>query len=216
MRRWVLVLLVIVGALFLSGCLHLSRTAPFQYEPIPIQHERLIPTSVGFNLLTDQRPHGDRVRTRIVENLPEKVTAKLAEDLRKQQIFGTVDFPATEKDDVIITGMIKRFSWRAYENPLGYIPLVYLIKITGIPIGLASGVVNIRLEMKDRKTGASLGTVSALSHARSFFNLYELSPDWPGVELGESFRVAEAQLSGEVVSKLRHEWLDSRMKKAEK
>jgi len=192
-------------ALLSAGCLHLSRTGttPFEYEPISVRHGETVPRSVGFNILIDNRPRGDRVRTRNIENVPEKVTAKLAEDLQKLQIFKAVHFPATEKDDVIITGTIKRFSWKAYENPLWNIPLVDVLKITGMPLGLASGVVDIRLQVKDGKTGASLGTAKALSRMRSVFNLYDLKPDGSGLELGESFRSAEDQLSEQVVSKFR-------------
>ncbi len=204
MRRWTLGLFMMGVALFSSGCLHLSRTstAPFQYEPVPVPHEKAIPRSVGLNILIDDRPRGDRVRTRNIENLPEKITEKLTEDFRKLQIFKAIHFPATEMDDVVITGTIKRFSWRAYENPLGCLPLVSLLRATGMPLGLASGVVDIRLEGKDRKTGAGLGVVRGLSHAHSIFNLYDEGPDWTGVELGESFRAAEAQLNEGMVSKL--------------
>lgn len=202
-NKWALGLFMVGAVLFSSGCLHLSATVPFQYEPIPILNEGPIPRSVGFNVLADERPRGDRVRTRSVENLPEKVTAKLTEDLRKLRIFGAVHYPATEKDDVIVTGAIRRFSWKAYRGPLAGIPLINLFEATGLPMGLAGGVTEIRLEMKDGKTGVGLGTVSASAHARHVFNMFDVIPEAVGVELSESFQAAEAQLNKKLISRLR-------------
>ncbi len=203
MRHWTLGLPLLGIVLGAAGCLHLNPIAPFQYAPAPIPDKGSIPVSVGFHRLLDERPPGDRVQTRCIEDLPEKVTDKLVADLRVLHIFQAVHFPATAQDDVIITGTVTRFSWRAYENPLDYIPLVNLFRTTGIPLGLSSGVVDLQLTLSDGNTGASLGAVRAASHAHSFFNVYDLGPEWPGTELGESFQAAEAQLAEQMVSRFR-------------
>ena len=119
MRRGILLFLIL---LFVSGCTTLNGSSPFHYVP-SLNTTQQNNATLGIEKFEDVRPEGDKLATKNIPDLSEKVTAKVLEDFRSSKLFSDIDFPPHhKKDDFILKGDIKRFYWKTKHNPIKFYP----------------------------------------------------------------------------------------------
>ncbi len=201
--RQVIALTVIVGLNALSaGCVRVDKNIPFEYWPSAISPEKRIPKTIGFDLLVDKRPRREQASMKDAGDVAQRVTAKLAQDFDASRIFQKVHYPSVEGDVFVISGTIRRFSWKLHEIPLAHIPLINYVTVLGFPLGLAEGITDIQVELRDRRSGQVLGSFSETSKVSAPYNFYDVSAWGAGMELAESFRHVAEKLKRDVVSRL--------------
>ena len=197
-------LLVLTGiAVYCSGCASLGSNVPFQYQPSLIASGKHIPKTVGFEMLADERPEKDRKYTERIKDVPGKITAKLIDDFSVSRLFSDVHYPPQETDNLLVSGVIKRFKWKYYDTLFAYIPYVGLgLTLLGLPISEAYGITELQLTFKERANGKILGTFSAESKITNPYSIYNFKAGESGSELAESFRDVTRKLKEEIALKL--------------
>lgn len=194
--------LLFLSMLFLAGCASLNGNVPFQYQPSLTGSDKKINKSVGMIVLKDKRPEADISNTKSIKDLPEKVTAKLLEDFEKSDIFTEIHNRKKAEDDIIISGSIKRFMWKATPSPLMFIPFLNLLIYFGVPTYTIEGTAEITLTLKDNKTGELIKSFTESSTATNTYNLYNFKTGDAGAELSEAFRDVAKQLKEEILTKV--------------
>ena len=126
--------IVFLTAFLLQGCYTLNGTVPFKYVP-SLSSGDSIEMRAGMERLADKRPSDDKSSTENIDDVSDKVTAKLLEDFRASQLFTGLDLPPQKgKNDLILRGDIKRFYWKATPSPIAFIPIVNLAAYFGAPV----------------------------------------------------------------------------------
>jgi hypothetical protein len=160
---------------------------------------------VGVEKFADKRPEKDRLTTRNIADVDEKVTGRLLEDFQAWQIFSAIDFPLQkDKDDLIMSGEIRRFYWKFSESPIKFIPLINLLILFGIPMYYVDGIIELQVRLVSFKTGEIVAEYDKRSAKKITLNLYTRDNiDDPGVELGEAFSDVSEQIKEAIVSDIK-------------
>ncbi|MDD5492981.1 MAG: hypothetical protein PHV60_09950 [bacterium] len=194
--------LILLSILLLSGCASLNGNVPFQYQPSLTASDNKIDKTAGMVMLKDNRPKDDVDNTKSIKDLPEKVTAKLLEDFKDSEIFTEIHNRKKAEDDLVISGTINRFKWKATPSPLSFIPILSLLQIFGAPTYTIKGEAEITLKIKDNKTGKILKSFTEASEATNTYNMYNFKAGDAGAELSEAFRDVAKQLKEDILKKL--------------
>jgi len=179
---------------FVSGCSTLNGSVPFHYVPslstMPQNTAKL-----GMEKFVDSRPSDDKLATKNIPDVDEKVTSKLLEDFRSSRMFSDIDFPPLRnKDGLILKGEIKRFYWKTKDNPIKFIPVVNLLLLLGITSCEIEAVVELKVQIVDAKTGVILSEYDKTSTKKDRATLYDGRSGEPGAELAETFREVAKQI----------------------
>lgn len=184
-----------ITLLSLSACsATLSSNVPFQYTPSLVASESGI-CRLGVDKLTDHRPPEDRETTEEIADVDEKITAKLIEDLKSSNLFSGVHYSSDKtRDDFVLQGEIRRFSWKASTNPVVWIPLVNLSIYFGAPIVNVESAVQLTVRLLDARTGQVAGEYKKLAEREKSYSLYDnLKAGEAGAELADSLRTVVKQ-----------------------
>ena len=192
-------LVVLAGFLiFCSGCTTLKGNVPFQYQPSLISITKQINKSIGFNIVTDQRPANEiRAMEKTIQDVPNKVTYKMMEDFKSSGIFTEVNFPQKSSDDIVVNGNIEKFSWKVNTN---WFAIITYMMYFGLPVEEHVGEVAISLNVVDNKTGQTLATIKGEGLQKSSYSLYNMSVGEAGSELAEAFRQCVKELKEKMLS----------------
>jgi hypothetical protein len=169
--------LMLVGlipfALFLYGCsITLNSNVPFQYTPSLISSEGM-PYRLGVEKLQDKRPNDDRETTENIKDVDEKITVKLIDDLRSSQLFSSVQFPVNKnRDDFVLQGELRRFSWKASTNTIVWIPIINFAIYFGAPIISVDSSVQLHVQLIDAKTSTVVGDYTKSAEQEKSYSLY--------------------------------------------
>lgn len=195
-------LLIIIS---FSGCTHLNSEVPFSYEPSSVAVSKSINKTVGFNLILDKRPESDVACTNMIKNISEKVTVKIIEDFDRSKIFKEIYFPPQGNEDIIINGTLNRFMWKKHVWEWEYIPGIdLLLEIMGVPGSTFYATVDITLELKNAKSGVTLGIFRESSMITRSVNLYTNPlPQNVGGELSDAFRDVVKKLKCDLLKKIK-------------
>ena len=184
----------------LSGCTTLKGNVPFQYQPSLISSSKKIDKNVGFNIVKDARPEKEIKSTeKTIKDVPNKITYKMMEDFKSSGIFNEVNFPPKDSDDIIINATLHRFNWTINTN---YFAIFTYLMYFGIPIEEHVGVVDISLEVIDKKTGKVLGNIQGSNTDKLKYSLYNVSVGEAGSELAEAFRESVKELKEKLLSEI--------------
>jgi hypothetical protein len=176
----------------------------FRYDP-SLRAGKSIGLRLGVEKFADKRPEKDRLTTRNIADVDEKVTGRLLEDFQAWQIFSAIDFPLQkDKDDLIMSGEIKRFYWKFSESPIKFIPPINLLILFGIPMYYVDGIIELQVRLVSFKTGEIVAEYDKRSAKRETYNLYTRdNMDYPGVELAEALRDVSEQIKEAIVSDIK-------------
>jgi len=181
--------------LCLTGCsITLNSNVPFAYQPsLPVADTTAY--RLGVEKLQDRRPPEDRETTEDIRDVDEKVTVKLMEDLRGSNLFAGVTFPPkAERDDLILSGEVRRFFWKVSMSPIIWIPIFNLAMYFGAPIYDIEAVAQIRLSIVDSKTGRAMGEYTKVAYRENAYSLYSMKAGEAGAELADALRDVVKQL----------------------
>ncbi len=202
--------IVFLIAFLLQGCYTLNGTVPFKYVP-SLSSGDSIEMRAGMERLADKRPSNDKSSTENIDDVSDKVTAKLLEDFRASQLFTGLDLPPQKgKNDLILRGDIKRFYWKATPSPIAFIPIVNLAAYFGAPVTFIEAVVAIQLEVVSTKSGQVVATYERTATREDSYTIYRRTAGEAGAELAEAFRDVAKQLKESIVADAKAERFSKR------
>lgn len=140
--------------------------------------------SVGFNALEDKRPKSD---ISYMTSIREKVSSEVLKTLNDTRLFDEIHFPATDKDNIIISGEARKFGWDSFDMMISYIPGLNVLPFLGLPSTRTHSEVEIYLEMKNIKTGEVILGFSESHIMNKKYNIYNFKPDKANKELAFCF-----------------------------
>lgn len=204
-NRWKLIGLMIFcfAGILLQGCATLNGSVPFKYVPSLATGE---PSNlrVGMEKFVDKRPDDDRSATESINDVDEKVTAKLLEDFRSSQIFTAIDLPVQrENDDLIMQGEIKRFYWKLKPSPIVFIPFISIAVYFGAPTYYVDGIAKLDVRFVNPKTGEVVASYDKSSTKAETYSIYSFKAGEAGAELAESFRDVSKQIKEAIFSDIK-------------
>jgi hypothetical protein len=202
-KRWKLITIFCFAAVLIQGCATLNGTVPFKYVPSLATGE---PSNLrlGMEKLDDKRPDDDRLATKTIDDVDEKVTAKLLEDFRSSQMFSVIDFPIQkDKDDLIMKGEIRRFYWELHPIPIVFIPFINILLAFDIPTYYADGTTELNVKLVSSNTGKVLAEYDKTSTKTETYSLYNFKDGEEGAELAEAFREVSKQLKEAILSDIK-------------
>src|SRR3989338_8447599 len=154
------IIIIFISVLITSslGCATLKNNHLLKEKGIPVSgqdvslalSEEEVFVSVGFNTLEDNRPKSD---ISYMTSIKEKVSNEVLKTLNDTRLFDEIHFPATDKDNIIISGEIGKFDWQSFDTMISYIPGLNVLPFLGLPSNRTHSEVEIYLEIKNTKTG---------------------------------------------------------------
>lgn len=195
LRQSITTLTLFLIGVGLSGCsITLNSNVPFLYQPsLPVADATSY--RLGVEKFQDKRPVEDRETTEEIRDLDEKVTVKLLEDLRGSNLFASVKFPPkTDRDEMVLRGEIKRFSWKVSTSPLIWIPILNMLIYLGAPIYDIEAVAQLQVSLSDGKTGKVLAEYTKFAQRENSYSLYNMKAGEAGAELADAFRDVMKQM----------------------
>lgn len=196
-------ILLLLGLFIFSGCIitkaKISQSVLKEKSLTPVVSSEDIPlVIVGFKLLKDKRPKKDIT---YMASVIENVSAKILESLQDTQLFNQINFPPSESDNVVISGEIRKFSWRSFETMISYIPGLNVFNLFGLPSTRTHTEVEIYLEVKDIKSGQVILNFKETYAKSNKYNIYNFKSSKANEELSYGFGVVLDKIKQRFITK---------------
>lgn len=203
MRRKITVLVLGVAFFAFSGCSGLKgkisneRSLESKDSALPSASQNIVTeVTVGLNLLDDKRPQTD---VSYMTSVREKVSTEFLNSLKGIQFFKDAHLSASESDDVVIGGEVRKFNWQYYNTMISYIPGLNVLPFFGLTSTRSRADVEIYLEFKNNKTKEIILKINESFTKNNSYNIYSFNPNYANSELAACFDVVLNKIKDKVL-----------------